>query len=550
MKILLAIFGLLLSAVSGAANPTSVVVLANRDLPKSVELAKFYLKKRGIPERNLIALPMPIEEAISRKDYEEQIEKPLLHVLRDRNLIKQRMRAKIFGGERSIEWATSEVHFYALVSMYGVPVKILDTKPKLAQAVQNRTGFSDKMMHRNGAAVDAELSCLLLDDYSRAGPLPNPWYNSQGFTQIDKNKIYLLATRLDGPTPQIVRNMIEGALEVEKYGLRGGCYIDKFGPFKMGDIWMEEAYQRLKRLGMEMYTNPIVDTTWSEDYPMEHPAIYLGWYAPEVNGPFLRDDLQFAPGAIAYHLHSFSAMELRTDKKFWVGPLLAKGAAATMGCVDEPYLHHTPDLAIFASRLGMGYSFGEAAYMSLRSLSWQITVIGDPLYTPFRRQENQQLQRADKDDLADLDWLLITRINRLARDSQLHTAMDMCRNGIRATNSWRLREKLGDLYASNGMHRDALVEFSRLLPQLEHPAALTRIGAKIILLYKLLGSPNDAEELTKQLKEKLGDSPLTGYLDDIKLPAHLTQQSAQEPARQQPQEVPTEKNIEPAVKAP
>src|SRR6185295_18632473 len=58
----------------------------------------------------------------------------------------------------------------------------------------------------------------------------------------------------------------------------------------------------------------------------------------------------------------------------------------TMGSVFESYLSGTPDLSTFFSRLLLlGFTFGEAAYASQMSLSWQTTVIGDPLYRPSGR---------------------------------------------------------------------------------------------------------------------------------------------------------------------
>ena len=55
-----------------------------------------------------------------------------------------------------------------------------------------------------------------------------------------------------------------------------------------------------------------------------------------------------------------------------------------MGCVYEPFLQFTPNIAIFLESLGNGYTFGEAAWASQLALSWQTTVIGDPLYQPFK----------------------------------------------------------------------------------------------------------------------------------------------------------------------
>ena len=100
------------------------------------------------------------------------------------------------------------------------------------------------------------------------------------------------------------------------------------------------------------------------------------------------------PGAFAYHLHSFSAHTLRSTNQHRCGPLLAAGATATMGCIDEPYLTGTPDMAVFFSRWLSGFTYGEAACVAQHGVSWQTTVVGDPLYRPFAadpRAQNEQL---------------------------------------------------------------------------------------------------------------------------------------------------------------
>jgi len=116
---------------------------------------------------------------------------------------------------------------------------------------------------------------------------------------------------------------------------------------------------------------------------MDHVAVYLGWYSASVQGPMARDDFQFVPGAIAVHIHSFSGATLRDPHANWCAPLLAHGAAATLGNVYEPYLDLTPHLDIFADRLRNGFNFAESAYASVPAVSWMTTFVGDPLYRPF-----------------------------------------------------------------------------------------------------------------------------------------------------------------------
>jgi hypothetical protein len=120
-----------------------------------------------------------------------------------------------------------------------------------------------------------------------------------------------------------------------------------------------------------------------EAYPMTDCALYYGWYTENLAGPFVRPDFHFVPGAIAVHIHSFSARTLRDPNATWVGPLLTKGAAGSVGNVYEPYLQFTAQLDIFNDRLLHGFCFAESAYMSMRVLSWMSVMVGDPLYRPY-----------------------------------------------------------------------------------------------------------------------------------------------------------------------
>jgi uncharacterized protein (TIGR03790 family) len=149
-----------------------------------------------------------------------------------------------------------------------------------------------------------------------------------------------------------------------------------------GDRWFRSVERQLREMGMDGEVEETPDT-FGTDTRLESPAFYFGWYAPGINGPFLRDDFAFPAGAIAMHLHSYSAQTLHSDQAGWCGPLVARGVAATMGNVFEPYLGlvHRPDLLVQALRQGL--PLGDAAYFALPALSWQAVLIGDPLYRPW-----------------------------------------------------------------------------------------------------------------------------------------------------------------------
>jgi hypothetical protein len=118
-------------------------------------------------------------------------------------------------------------------------------------------------------------------------------------------------------------------------------------------------------------------------YPMTDCALYYGWYSERMVGPFTQADFQFPPGAIAVHIHSYSASTLHDENANWAGPLLTKGAAATIGNVYEPYLQLTAHLDVLNDRLLHGFTFAESAYMSSPVLSWMSVMVGDPLYRPY-----------------------------------------------------------------------------------------------------------------------------------------------------------------------
>ena len=191
-------------------------------------------------------------------------------------------------------------------------------------------------MRRNEAAVDSELALLPLieERLPLGGPLRNPVYTATNAAALHPTNGVLLVGRIDGPTPEIARGLIDKALEAEADGLWGRAYFDLRNTsepgYQIGDNMIRSAAEMCRRLGFET----VVDQnpgTFAAGFPMSQIALYIGWYVENVSGPFAQPVVEFMPGAFAYHLHSFSARTLRSATQGWVGPLLAKGATATLG---------------------------------------------------------------------------------------------------------------------------------------------------------------------------------------------------------------------------
>ena len=61
--------------------PAEIMIVANRQSPEGVELARYYAHKRGIPELHLLLLNLPAKETCSRDDYERRIAGPVRETL-------------------------------------------------------------------------------------------------------------------------------------------------------------------------------------------------------------------------------------------------------------------------------------------------------------------------------------------------------------------------------------------------------------------------------------------------------------------------------------
>jgi uncharacterized protein (TIGR03790 family) len=251
--------------------------------------------------------------------------------------------------------------------------------PSLFRELKPQTDHPE--FRTNQGAVDSELSLLAQPDYPINASIPNPLFGNDHPTDLDRAQV-VEVSRLDGPTNADALGLVDLAVEAERTGLLGRAYVDIAGPHENANRWLEGAAGTLAGLGFDVSVSRGPGTL-AATARFDAPAIYLGWYAPDLNGPFALPGFRFPPGAIALHIHSFSAQTLRSATEGWCGPLVARGVTATFGNVFEPYLEYThrPDLLVAA--LARGDDLVDAAYYALPLLSWQSIVIGDPLYRPF-----------------------------------------------------------------------------------------------------------------------------------------------------------------------
>jgi uncharacterized protein (TIGR03790 family) len=244
---------------------------------------------------------------------------------------------------------------------------------------------------RTGAAVDSELTLLLVENYPKVSWLPNPLnfrFDKEPGMQRFRQAV-LMVGRLDGPTPEIARRLVDDALEVEKNGLKGTCYLDARGLKGEGQAgsydWYDAHLVRLAQLMKERSTVKVVLDQNPELFPpgsCREAALYCGWYSLAKYVA----SCTWQKGAVAFHVASAEATTLRRPlSQVWCKRLLEEGVAATLGPVSEPYLTAFPLPDDFFPLLMTGkLGLLEVYFRTLPHLSWQMVLIGDPLYTPFK----------------------------------------------------------------------------------------------------------------------------------------------------------------------
>jgi len=470
-----------------------VIVLANRDDAESLQLARHYMEKRQVPAANLLALPMPKDEGISWRQFIDAIYQPAQDELVKRGWIEAigMDQADKLGRKK---YAISGHRIAYLVVCRGVPLRVehsaelYEPVPPLTKNAQFRT---------NVGSVDGELALLAASGYPINAFVPNPLFNKARPTFLDEAKV-VKVSRLDGATLADASALVDNAITAERQGLVGRAYVDIGGPHPDGDKWLESAARQIDELGFDadVERSPAV---FGGAARFDAPVLYFGWYAGALNGPFARPGFHFPPGAIALHIHSYSAQTLRSAEADWCGPLVARGVTATFGNVHEPYLQftHVPPLLLRA--LAAGRTLGDAAYFALPALSWQAVVIGDPLYRPFTVSFVEQWQRRHEMTAEQFAYVVLREVKRLVREGQERQAWQTASEALRARPGLVLALRTAELGKTQGDVAAALKALDLVPVSAPADLALVPVVAQCAQFYAEHGAPQKALALFSAL---------------------------------------------------
>ena len=408
LSFLMLLICLLITSKAWALDPDEVLVICNARSKESMRLASYYMEKRGLPASNLVRIKIREDEACSRKDYEKRIAGPV--------------RARIADLSK-----TGVIK--CLLTIYGLPLKIEGPAPtdeeafRLERLLAMKEGLEKRLalarkessvvpeeLVREGreievrikalgsenkrAALDSELALVMVRDYSLEGWVPNPLF--AGFSSreglVDWLQVMQVA-RLDGPAAEVVQRIIDDSLAAEKAGLKGTAYFDarwalegdkEENAYALYDQSIHRAAGRVRESGRLRMVLDNQERLFQEN-ECPDAALYCGWYSLARYVPVFR----WRRGAVGFHIASAECSTLRQPgSQVWCKRMLEEGAAATIGPVWEPYVQAFPLPDVFFGLLvGGRLSLVECYFASLPYLSWQMVLIGDPLYRPFSRVE-------------------------------------------------------------------------------------------------------------------------------------------------------------------
>ncbi len=241
------------------------------------------------------------------------------------------------------------------------------------------------------ASFDSELSLLHWSDYALDRWRPNVLHY-QYDARPTLRATTLMVSRLEAPTYELARQLIDTAVATEKTGPGGKVYLDargmKFDPLRDKPGSYARYDQSLRDLARRLEQHTSLQVVLNDEAKLFQPgdcpdaALYCGWYSLAK----YIDAFAWRPGAVGYHMASSEATTLRTPGgKVWCNAMLQRGIGATLGPVHEPYLASFPLPDDFFSLLLTGrYTLVETYYRTKPYNSWAMVLVGDPLYNPFK----------------------------------------------------------------------------------------------------------------------------------------------------------------------
>jgi len=312
-----------------------------------------------------------------------------------KSLKEEKKAQELFKSQELVKWNAVLKSELLERSFWGIPPeKALETATavRFVNGIIGELKFWDEVKRvyeegKTSASVDSELTLMMVQ---LAQWLPNP-FHARYDSLLSINGIRgktLMVGRLDGPTPEIAKRLVDDAVATEEVGLKGIFYIDARG-LANNDASTYSSYDRhlinLCKILKEKASIEVVIDNAPELFPVgacPNAALYCGWYSL---GNYV-DSFRWQKGAVGFHVASGEASTLREkESNVWCKRMIEEGVGATLGPVEEPYLLSFPLPDHFFPLLMSGkIPLLEVYFRTTPHISWRQILVGDPLYTPFR----------------------------------------------------------------------------------------------------------------------------------------------------------------------
>jgi uncharacterized protein (TIGR03790 family) len=350
----------------------------------SLEIANYYMAARKIPPENICPINTSTSEEITRAQYDRTYDTS--HLYANNTHIKQNLEECMTN--RSLK---DDIWYIALAK--GVPLKI-------------SAYYSSSYGTADYSSVDLAVS-LLFNNCSIVWRFENPYYGKDSDLNLDErfrrfryngtdmsaNKFNLsyLVTRLDGYNVTQVLGMIDRAVHADM--TRQGQWVLDDDPDCAGstcDYMSTANYTLCINLGLCSYisyenTNNALTTPADVNNNAVIGYSSHGIYGSGLGSNFIENGvLTFGlrNGSIYTSWESFNGYSYANPDAIThntVADWIRFGGTGGVGNTYEPWCSGIADEAMMFSRYAAGYTFAEAAYISLYYEDFTTTMGGDPI---------------------------------------------------------------------------------------------------------------------------------------------------------------------------
>ncbi len=310
--------------------PDHVLVIENTNSPTSIQIAKYYMEKRGVkkvlqvscPDSSLDAASETLEFAV----FQESIEKPL------REYLSKDTKIDYIVLNKGIP-----------IRLSGAPIGFANSRPSLDSYLAALDYF-DK----------SDTLKVVIDEGGYTGKcFVNRFWNSSERFSHAKHGGYLV-TRLDGFTAASALALVDSSIAGEKTK-------------PTGTIDRTETFVGSKQ-GLMGYAS------WGSNDAKFATENY--------------QSIRFAPGAIAETAVSTSGRTFLPSAggQSLIAELIEARVTGAKGYCDEPFLPAIASPTILFDRYSRGWNLAESFYAASRFVGWEDIVIGDPLSAPYAKR--------------------------------------------------------------------------------------------------------------------------------------------------------------------